>query len=103
MTSNELSTLIAGDLAANRSELIWHGRAIDQCLLEPAKVTCLNSHADNQPEQYWLVFEEGPNAGAGYKVVYEEESGEFGLAVTGETEPVVVGIYGGFVETLNSM
>ena len=101
MNARELSRLIENDLATHK--LVWHGRPIDQCLVEPVEITCLNSHASNQPERYWLVFEEGPNPGQGYKVVYDEELCEFGLAVAGEVEPIIIGIYGSFVETLHSM
>jgi hypothetical protein len=103
VTSSELSQLIAIDLAAHQGQMIWGGRPLDRCLVKPTKIVCLNSHAENQPENYWLVFEEAPSPGEGYKVVYDEELREFGLAVAGVVEPVVIGIYGGFVDTLNSM
>jgi len=63
----------------------------------------LNGHADDAPEDLWLVFEEGPTPGEGYMVVYDDGLNEFGLAVQGTTDPVVIGFYGGFVETLKSM
>jgi len=36
-------------------------------------------------------------------VVYDDGLNEFDLVVHGTTDPVVIGFYGGFVETLNSM
>ncbi len=103
MTPQDLIHLIERDTALNQSKLSWHGRPFQQCLQEPRKVRVLNSHSNNDPEELWLVFEEGPNPGEGYKVVYDETLGIFGLAVAGTPEPVLIGLYGGFVETLNSM
>jgi hypothetical protein len=103
MTPQELTVLIEADLDRAGPSFPWHGRPLRDCLLKPAKRRFLNSHADDAPEEFWLVFEEGPNPGEGYMVVYDEGLNEFGLAVQGNTDPVVIGIYGGFVETLNSM
>jgi hypothetical protein len=103
MTPQELTRLIEEELALAGAGFVWHGRSLRECLREPAKRRFLNSHANNAPEDLWLVFEEGPTSGEGYMVVYDEGLNEFGLAVHGTTDPVLIGIYGGFVETLNSM
>ena len=103
MTPQELTSLIEADLDRAGSGLAWHGRPLRDCLLKPAKRRFLNSRTDDAPEDLWLVFEEGPNPGEGYMVVFYDGLNEFGLAVQGVTDPVVIGIYGGFVETLNSM
>jgi hypothetical protein len=93
MTPQELAQLIEDDIASNQDALSWRGRPFRECLQEPKKVRVLNSHNNNEPEDLWLVFEEVPNAVEGYKVVYDESLGEFGLAVAGITEPVLIGIY----------
>ena len=103
MTPQELSCLIEDDLARAGTGFAWPGRPINQCLQKPEKRRFLNSRSDDAPEDFWLVFEEGPGPGEGYMVVYDEELQEFGLAVQGTADPVVIGFYGGFVETLNSM
>ena len=103
VTPQQLTRLIEEDLKQAGTAFVWHGRSLSKCLQEPEKRRFLNSHADNTPEDLWLVFEEGPTPGEGYMVVYDESSNEFGLAVQGITDPVVIGLYGGFVETLNSM
>lgn len=103
MTPQELSRLIAEELKSTDSLTGWRGRPLRECLLEPKKQRFLNSHNDNEPEDLWLVFEEGPNLGEGYKIVYDEELNLFGLAVNGVHEPVLVGLYGNFLETLRSM
>lgn len=103
MTSQEIIRLIEEDLKNAGSRFVWSGRPLVECLLDPKKQRFLNSHQNNAPEELWLVFEEGPKSGEGYKVVYDEDLKMFGLAVNGISEPVLLGLYGGFVETLNSM
>ena len=103
MTPKDLTRLIAEDLARAGPGFVWHGRPLVEWLQEPKRSRFLNSHNNDEAEELWLVFEEGPEPGEGYKVVYDEELNMFGLAVNGFTEPVLIGYYGGFVETLNSM
>jgi hypothetical protein len=103
VTPQQLTHLIQEDLKQAGTAFVWHGRPLDECLQKPEKRRFLNSHADNAPEDLWLVFEEGPTPGHGYMVVYDESLNEFGLAVQGTPDPVVIGIYGSFLETLNSM
>ena len=103
MTPQELTSLIEADLERAGSGFVWHGRPLRDCLLKLAKRCFLNGRTNDAPEDLWLVFEEGPNPGEGYMVVYDDGLNEFGLVVHGDTDLVVIGIYGGFVETLNSM
>jgi len=103
VTPQDVVRIIEEDLTRGGATLVWLGRPLRECLQVPVRRRFLNSHSNNEPEDLWFVFEEGPNSGEGYKVVYDEDLGEFGLAVQGVTEPVLIGYYGGFVETLNSM
>ena len=103
MTPLELTRIIEDDIKRAGSAFTWQGRSLSECLREPSKQRFLNSHNNDEPEELWFVFEEGPQPSEGYKVVYDEELEMFGLAVNGITEPVLIGLYGGFVETLNSM
>ncbi len=103
MTPKDLTRIIEEELARAGPGFVWHGRALGECLQEPKKLRFLNSHNNDEAKELWLVFEEGPEPGEGYKVVYDEDLSLFGLAVNGITDPVLIGLYGGFVETLNSM
>jgi hypothetical protein len=103
MTPQALLQLIGDEIKNSNEPIFWPGRPIPECLLEPKRQRFLNSHNNDEPEELWLVFEEGPNPGEGYKMVYDEELNLFGLAVEGEKEPVLIGFYGNFLETLNSM
>jgi hypothetical protein len=56
---------------------------------------------NNNKIMLWTVFE---SDNFGYKIVYSEKNGEFGLAmISMGDEKIFLGIYGGFVETLSSM
>jgi hypothetical protein len=52
----------------------------------------------------WLVLEEIPESNSGYKIVFDEASGTFGLAISGaQDNDVFIGFYGTFLETLEGM
>ena len=60
--------------------------------------------SDEKPVDAWLVLHEDPKKEFGYAVVYDERSGEFGLAQFAEGyEPCLIGIYGDFFTTLEAM
>ncbi len=103
MTPQELTDIIDAELESASDPPGWRGRPLRECLLKPEKHCFLNSHNGNEPENLWLVFEEGPKSGEGYKIVYDEELNLFGLAVDGTHDSVLMGLYGSFLETLNSM
>jgi len=52
-----------------------------------------------------VVLEQIPETRAGYQIVYSEDDGAFGLAMTDAADgsPVFLGIYGTFMETLAGM
>ena len=51
----------------------------------------------------WLVLEEVPEDRSGYKIVYGEEAGMFGLAVQGSDRDLFIGYFGSFLDTYRSM
>lgn len=103
MTSDEISRIIAEDLRSASTQLAWYGRPLEECLLTPRRMPFFSSLQDEEPEDLWLVFEERPTPGEGYRVVFDEDLRMFGLATSGADKPVLIGLYGSFVETLNSM
>jgi hypothetical protein len=103
VTPQNLARIIEDDLAHAGPDFVWYGRPLGECLQVPIKIRILNSHNNDAAEELWFVFEEGPKPGEGFKVVYDEGASMFGLAVNGIKEPVLIGLYGGFVETLNAM
>ena len=52
----------------------------------------------------WLVLEENPRTRGGYKIVFDEQRREFGLATREQSgRDVLLGFYGTFMETLDAM
>ena len=52
----------------------------------------------------WLVLVENPEERLGYGVAYDEKAGKFGLMQFAEGySPCLLGLYGGFWETLEAM
>jgi hypothetical protein len=69
----------------------------------PEKRTYING-MNGEKIELWLVLEEDPKERKGYKIIFDETQGIFGLATTQQGGPdVFIGIYGTFMETLESM
>ena len=50
-----------------------------------------------------MVLEEKPQARDGYKIVFDEDSGGFGLASPGISGPCYLGRFGSFMEAFDAM
>jgi hypothetical protein len=108
MTEEGIRELIDQEIAGDYSLTNWHGCQLQRCLVQPQ----LREYDDcgagpllNPPPviQLWLVLEENPGEPAGYKIVYDEKAGLFGLAVQSNTRDVFIGHYGGFLDTYRGM
>lgn len=87
-----------------------HGVDLRRCLVDPTLVSMNTSNpvssgvAVEEAIAVWIVLEEHPDTRDGYKVVLEEETGDFGLAMTCEDgELFYIGPYGDFMTTLRAM
>jgi len=88
-----------------------HGIDLRRCLTTPAviKIThrrVLNGKSQDSTETVWLVLAERPAEKDGYKIIFNEARGLFGLASQGfpnDQFPVLCGYYGDFPTTLASM
>lgn len=103
MTALEVSAIIAREIAEDWYVSNWHGVALPNCLVEPVKRFYENSFQAGEWLELWLVLEENPSTKAGYKIVFDEAKGWFGLAIGGQTQDVFIGYYGTFRETLEGM
>ena len=80
-------------------------------MTKPAQITVthrevLGATIRDSSETVWLVLEQRPAEKDGYKIIFNEERGIFGLAYGGLPDdqfPVLCGYYGDFPETLASM
>ena len=102
MTSQDVRARIEREIAANWSRSNAHGCDLRRCLIEPVKKPCPDASKPGQFIDLWLVLEEDPIGRDGYKVVYDEQSNQFGLAFT--TDNTYIGEYGEtFFEAFDAM
>ncbi len=105
MDAEAVRGLIEREVAGDWSLTNLHGCDLRRCLVPPE----LREYDDSCPGRpavephpvirLWLVLEETPGDRDGYKIVYGEEAGMFGLAVPGSPRDVFLGYYGSFLDT----
>jgi|HubBroStandDraft_6_1064221.scaffolds.fasta_scaffold1744531_1 hypothetical protein len=111
MNSEDLSVLVLGQIAGRESLPNYHGVDLGRCLVPPRRMQVINRSVrdgmcEDSTETVWLVLEEDPDKGDGYKIVFNEQIGMFGLAIRGfesDAHPVLCGYYGDFPTTLEAM
>jgi hypothetical protein len=111
MTSEDVAELVRTQIAGRDSSAEWYGLVLDQCLIQPAKIEVIDRQAKDgkfvdSMASVWLILEERPREKNGYKIVFSERRGMFGLATSGfptDRFPVLCGFYGDFPTTLESM
>ena len=106
MTSEAVTRLVEAEIAGNWGRSNLHGVNLKDFLVPPK----LRQYTDGfQPENQmslWLVLEEDPVNKSGYKIIFDEQSGLFGLAVCGiewDVRDVFIGYHGRFLDTLKGM
>lgn len=104
MNASEISEIIECEIDGNWSLSNAHGIDLKRCLTIPTKRVYEDSFDQNESLELWLVLEETPEDQSGYKIVFDESSRMFGLAVKGfKNKDVFLGYYGSFLETLEGM
>ncbi len=109
MTEEGIRELIEREVASDWSLTNLHGCDLRRCLVPPVLREyddCGGRRPLVEPRpviRLWLVLEESPEGRSGYKVVYGDEAGMFGLAVPGTVRDVFIGYYGSFLDTYRGM
>ena len=109
MTAADVSKLIADEMARAGAGFLAdppnnpHGLDLRRCLAEPTRVTCTDGFEKGRQFDAWLVLEERPDGDNGYRIIFEEESGKFGLAVGPREDLVFIGFSGLFLTTVEGM
>jgi hypothetical protein len=100
----EVSELIEREINGDWWLSNAHGVDLRRCLVTPAVRVYEDSFRDGETLELWLVLEEAPEDESGYKIVFDEKSGAFGLAARGFGQrDVFLGFYGTFLDTLEGM
>jgi hypothetical protein len=104
MTAAEVRDLVHAQVAGQWNRTNHHKVSLRECLLEPPRLVSMVEVTTESDVEVWLVLLENPKASLGYAVVYDERSGQFGLAqFTAGYEPCLIGIYGDFFDALEAM
>jgi hypothetical protein len=104
MTAPEISEIIEREIDGNRSPSNAHGVDLRRCLVAPVKQAYQDSFKEGETIELWLVLEEVPENKSGYKIVFDEQTRMFGLAMSVVDQPdMFLGFYGTFLETLEGM
>ncbi len=104
MNSEEVAQLVQKDIGGDYDRSNPHGVDLRKCLVTPQKMRFFIDMDSEQQEEHWLVLEEIPGGG-GYQIVYDEDSGLFGLATfdINTRRSYFLGLHGTFLETLAAM
>jgi hypothetical protein len=111
MNAADVSQIIKNQVGSSESLSNLHGIDLRRSLTTPTliKVThrrVLSGKIMDSTETVWLVLEERPSEKDGYKIIFNDQRGLFGLASLGfpnDPFPVICGYYGDFPTTLASM
>jgi hypothetical protein len=103
MTSLEVKNRVEQEIGNDWTRSNAHGVDLKNCLVYPELQPFLNSTNEFMVD-LWLVLEENPQTRQGYKIVFDENSGMFGLAVSDQNGcGTFLGYYGDFNTTLDAM
>jgi hypothetical protein len=103
MNADKVKNIIQAELQSGETISNWHGLSLNKCLVEPVLMDFEDSFNNGEIIKLWLVLEERPDEKDGYKIVYDPDENEFGLATNGNELPVLISFYGDFIETLEGM
>ncbi|MHC4200212.1 MAG: hypothetical protein ACYSU0_09495 [Planctomycetota bacterium] len=96
--------MIEREVGTDRGRTSAHRCDLRRCLVTPSLQDFKSETEEDETVRLWLVLEENPDRRDGYKIVYGEDDGMFGLAMrlTNGTD-WFMGYYGTFLEAYDSM
>ncbi|MGH7254154.1 MAG: hypothetical protein ACREI3_00125 [Nitrospirales bacterium] len=103
MTPEEITRLVDGEIAANPSHGSPPGLDLRRSLVTPRKLTYEDGFLEGRTRELRLVLDEHPDADAGYQIVFDERSWQFGLAAKDTGARVFIGYHGTFLDTLDGL
>lgn len=104
MLPQEISKIIVDEIGNDWNHSNWHGCDLRKCLVSPQKRLFSDARDTSRTREMWLVLEEHPETHTGYRIFFDEETRQFGLAVEGKDgRDVWLGFYGSFMQTFEGM
>ena len=107
MTASEVTALVEQEIDGQWAETNLHGVDLRASLLPPIRTRFISRSVHDGVVREalvdaWLVLEERPDTRDGYKIGYDDQTDEFGIASPGfahDPHPCIVGWYGEFWTT----
>ena len=105
MTAADVREIVKRAMGSEWSRTNAHACDFKRCLVEPymREFEDCGGPGAAGTVRLWVVLEENPEECDGYQIVFEEQSGEFGLACPGLHGPIYLGRYGSFLRTFDAM
>lgn len=111
MTAADVSRILKDQIGGRSYLPNSHRIDLDRCLITPILFKIIHRRVKDgkmkdSVERVWLVLDERPGKTDGYKIIFNEDIGEFGLASDGfpiDPFPILCGYYGDFPTTLAGM
>ena len=101
MTSEDIEKLIRSEIGDKMNTSNLHGINLAECLIKPVKQKYISALDNSKTFDLWTVLIESED---GYRIFYDEDENEFGLANSSLNDDLVhLGYYGTFLETLAGM
>lgn len=101
MTRKEITQIIEKEISGDWSITNWHNVDLKRCLVRPRK-KLFNNYKD-KPEKFWLVLEECPETLECFKIVFNDETKQFGLAQFSEPYDFILGWHDSFLAAFKAM
>jgi len=90
MTSEQATGLVKTEMAGDWSRSSAHGVNLKACLVRPQQRDYEDGFQPDKRLRLWLALEEDSVNQSGYKIVFDEAKGIFGLAVCGREQDVFI-------------
>ena len=105
MNSEDIAQIVLKEIGDDWNHSNHHGVELRKCLVQPQKMCFYLDTNSEKQEEYWLVLEDIPEDGSGYKIVFDENTSMFGLATSDvkSNRNYFIGLYGNFLETVDAM
>lgn len=111
MTGEDVAETVRQQIGGNWGLSNCNGVDLARSVVSPTAIKIINRHVSDgtisdEVIGVWLVLEECAEKRDGYKIVFDEKTGHFGLASPGfssDAHPVLCGWYGDFLTTFEAM